>query len=79
MVLGEKDASRRIDRLSDWCCGPSGMMVLFLKHVHLQNFCAADGKQSELVLSMRRTARRAIHLQEAEARAMNAARRSTRR
>lgn len=36
-----------MDRLSDWCCGPSGMMVLFLKHVHLQNLCAADGKESE--------------------------------
>lgn len=27
---------------SDWCSGPRGMMVLFLKHVHLQNVGAAD-------------------------------------
>lgn len=36
------------------------MMVLFLKHVHLQNLCAADGKkESELI---DRTARQSCSL-----------------
>ncbi|TFB06680.1 hypothetical protein CCMA1212_000416 [Trichoderma ghanense] len=29
------------DRWADWCWGPRGMIVLFLKHVHLQNRGAA--------------------------------------
>lgn len=32
-----------------WCSGPRGMMVLFLKHVHLQKVGAAE---DELVCTM---------------------------
>jgi hypothetical protein len=34
---------RRVRAGLSACCGPRGMMVLFLKHVHLQNVGAARG------------------------------------
>ena len=43
--LKRKARLREESVLEDWLSGPRGMMVLFLKQVHLQNVGAAKGAQ----------------------------------
>lgn len=44
---GVSTVSKNVDDRFDWCSGPRGMMVLFLKHVHLQKVGAAEAELLE--------------------------------
>lgn len=46
---GERRRSEFDEESDDWLLGPSGMIVLFLKHVHLQNVGAASWSQGQLL------------------------------
>jgi len=39
--------SKNVNDRFDWCSGPRGMMVLFLKHMHLQKVGAEDAAARE--------------------------------